>query len=91
MKMKSLNKKNKKKIFQIITLKGCFSCDEAKKLLKKKGYKINLLELEFNNEEEKQFWNNIVKTKFKKNHMTFPKIFSEGKFIGGYDQLKVII
>lgn len=82
---------SKKKEFQIITLKGCPSCDAAKEILKNKGYKTILLELEFNDLEEKQFWNNFVKTKFKKVHETFPKIFSEGKFIGGYDKLKVLI
>ena len=104
-KKRSLNKNKKKRnmkrnrildgknnsfndIFQIVSLNGCPFCIEAKQILKQKGLKMQILEID--DMDTKKKWNTFVKKEFGRNHDTFPKIFYEGKFVGGLSELHKI-
>jgi len=77
--------------FKLIELEGCDACINAKKLIKDKGYSIDIKK-ELNSEEAEIIKNTTVGT-----YDFFPKIFKyneqSGKydFIGGYDKLQTMI
>jgi glutaredoxin len=77
--------------FKLIELEGCDACKNAKKLIKDKGYSVDVKK-ELNSEEAE-----IIKNKTGGTYDYFPKIFKyndESKkydFIGGYDKLQTII
>lgn len=78
--------------YMVVSLKGCPYCDSAKELIAKNpNSTMTNLDLDMNDEKNKQFWNKFVETQFKKKHSTFPKIFKKGKFIGGCSELQQII
>lgn len=61
---------------------SCPSCNMAKALLKKNG-------VEFQEINYAQALDLVNEIKEQKEHMTFPMIFLNKKFIGGYDKLKI--
>ena len=77
--------------FKLIEWEGCPSCINAKKLIKDKGYSMDVKK-ELNSEESK-----IIKDTTGGTYDFFPKIFKyndkTGKydFVGGYDKLQKII
>lgn len=77
--------------FKLIELEGCGACKDAKKLIKDKGYTLDVKK-ELTNEE-----NEIIKKTTGKTYDYFPKIFKYNNvtkkynFIGGYDKLQTII
>lgn len=78
--------------FLLVSLKGCPYCESAKELIKKNpNSKMINLDLNMDDDKQKKFWNKFVLTQFQKKHNTFPKIFREGEFLGGYSELKEII
>jgi glutaredoxin len=74
-------------IWTIYSINPCPYCRKAKELLTTQGEKfalINCNDYKKNNREEfLQFICDLTQTE----HKTFPIIFHEGKFIGGYDKL----
>ena len=68
----------------ILTRKGCKYCEDAKTLLKSFGYVFTDQEVDDNNKES------IYKIidKYTNTYRYFPVIFYDGKFIGGYTELK---
>ena len=76
--------------FQLVLLDGCLICELTQTLLEKLGCKMDIVNFKMNDKKSKNDWNNFVKKNFNKSHNTFPKIFLEGHFIGGYDDLQKI-
>ncbi|MCA9486358.1 glutaredoxin [Candidatus Woesearchaeota archaeon] len=62
---------------QIYTIKGCPYCEAAKEFFDREGLSYEEIPSDKNKEEIKQ----------KTGHPTFPQIFIEDDFIGGYDDL----
>ena len=89
--MKSLGKQMSDKVLNIdiknvfmYTLKGCPSCESAKKLLDDNNIKYN-----FEVVEDKDKNNIEFKNKFKINYLYYPKIIiNDQNFIGGFSELK---
>lgn len=71
----------------IYSINPCPYCRKAKELLTAENEKITLIncnDFRKNNREEfLKFIHELTQT----DHKTFPMIFHEGKFIGGYDKL----
>jgi glutaredoxin len=82
--------KESKNTYDIITLANCPYCSELIKLLKDKNIKYNNLEIQNNDTTKKNICNLFVKEVFQIEHNTFPKIFVNGKFIGGLDKFSNI-
>lgn len=82
------NKTELKVKYKIVELEGCGYCADAKDLIKKKGFTLEVKK-ELNEEEEKEIMSTLGKT-----YDYFPKIFEynekEGKykFLGGFGKLK---
>jgi glutaredoxin len=99
--MKKRSMKSKKKPFKkksikkdnivVVSLKGCHSCIEAKKLLDSKQMKFKIIEYEMSDTESKNWWNKFIFDTLKKEHKTFPKIFINSKFIGGFNDLQQLL
>ena len=83
-------KKLNKNTYDIITLSNCPYCSKLIKLLKDKNIKYNNLEIQNNDTTKKNICNLFVKEVFQIEHNTFPKIFVNGKFIGGLDKFSNI-
>ena len=83
-------KNTDKNTYDIITLANCPYCSKLIRLLEEKHIKYNKLEIENNDIEKKNICNLFVKKVFKMEHNTFPKIFINGKFIGGLDKFSNI-
>lgn len=65
----------------IVTKPGCPFCQSAIEMLDKNKVQYK----EFDYEEEKEL---VEAIKQEKRHKTFPMIFIDTEFVGGYDQLK---
>lgn len=63
---------------------ACAQCDQAKMLLKMKGieFTTKVLDVDYTSEELKE----LVPTA-----RTFPVIFNEDEFIGGYNELRIFL
>lgn len=66
---------------EIYSINNCGYCEAAKALLKSKGMAFK----EFNITDDTQKRIELVE---KTHHRTMPQIFIDGKFIGGYNELK---
>jgi len=84
-------KKSNKNTFDIITLANCPYCSELIKLLEEKDIKYNNLEIQNDDTVKKNICNLFVKKVFKIEHNTFPKVFINGKFIGGLDKFRIYL
>ena len=76
-----------KEVWTIYTMKGCGYCNDAKKLLKarkekKRGVRVNVIKGEGSPSVVRK-----MKAIGRENYDTWPKIFLNGKFIGGYSDL----
>ncbi len=73
--------------FFIYSKSDCKYCVEVKKLLDLIGMPYNSKECVFESEEEKQEFLNMIKEKNNgKAWNTFPMVFHDGNFIGGYKE-----
>ena len=83
-----LRREIKNSLWFMVTLEGCGACEDSKKLLKKKGnYSLSKYEMiTLTSENDKKIFKavDILTNKYR----YFPMIFHEGKFLGGYDELK---
>ena len=66
----------------VYTKLGCSYCDKAKELLDKKGVSYIPLKVVTPGQVSR------IKMMLNKNEFTYPVIFFEGEYIGGYDDLK---
>lgn len=72
--------------FEVYTKDGCGYCDKAKKYLTKKGRKFRVIR-----GEENQALSIRMKNIGEEGYNTWPRIFRNGKFIGGYTDLVNLI
>ena len=70
----------------IYTKQGCGYCENAKNLMKTNNFNFNIISGE-NNKEILEIMKKIGKSDFK----TWPKIFKNNNFIGGYNDLKNLL
>lgn len=90
-KKKTDGAKKKKDNIVVVSLKDCYSCIEAKKLLDSKQMKFKNIQYEMSDTESKNMWNKFILDTLKKDHKTFPKIFINTKFIGGFNDLQQLL
>jgi glutaredoxin len=83
--------KKKKDNIVVVSLKDCYSCIETKKLLDSKQMKFKNIEYEMSDTKSKNMWNKFILDTFKKEHKTFPKIFINKYFIGGFNDLQQLL
>jgi len=75
--------KSKKNSYKIYTIEGCGYCIKAKDLFKKN--KIKYAEIEVTDENENEIYKKVDKKTNK--YRSFPMIFKNNKFIGGFSDL----
>lgn len=77
--------------FIIYSKSGCINCLDVKRFLKQKNFlfeEINCDDYLLDNRDQfLTFIENITN----KNHKTFPIVFYDGKFIGGFDNTKEFV
>ena len=76
--LKAKSPQNEKTPLTIITKEGCPFCEKAKLLARERNYYVTVMDRDEYPAKEllkDVFWN------------TYPKIFIDGKFIGGYQEL----
>ena len=86
--------KPNEKGFTIYSKSGCPYCDKVKSLLEEeqKEYIVVDCDSYIETPEKKELFLLFIEGNAAKPYKTFPMVFSEGKFLGGYmDTLKVIM
>ena len=74
--------------FTIYSKSGCINCTKFKKLLKDKNILYNEINCDEYIIENKDFFLLFIFNKSKKEYKTFPMIFFNSEFIGGYNEAK---
>ncbi|HXW60586.1 MAG TPA: glutaredoxin domain-containing protein [Myxococcota bacterium] len=69
------------KNIEVYTIDNCGYCEAAKKLLKEKGLSFKETNITGDQNQIKELIN-------KTGHRTLPQIFIDGKFIGGFQELR---
>ena len=86
-------KKNNDKLFTVYTKSKCIFCAKAKHLLKERGYNPEYVDCDeyLQDEDIKEKFIAFINRKMSKTmlneHRTFPMIFYQDRFIGGYHDL----
>ncbi len=71
----------------IFTMKGCNYCEFAKKLLDERNIKYQTTEINDSNKDKIYSYTDPYTKKYR----YFPMIFNNGKFVGGFGELKKMI
>jgi glutaredoxin len=71
--------------FTIYSKSGCHNCTKIKTLLKEKKLFFNEIDCDEYLIEDKMLFLSFIENKAGKSHSTFPIVFYDGKFIGGYN------
>ena len=79
------------KDFTIYSKSGCPNCHKIKNLLKAKNLPFNLIDCDDFILEDKIGFINFIKNISNTEIKTFPIIFYEGKFIGGFSETTIFI
>jgi glutaredoxin len=78
--------------FTIYSKSGCPNCVLVKKIIKEKNF---FIDSEINCDEyildDKENFLQFIETTVGDSHRTFPMVFYEGKFIGGFNETKNFI
>ena len=82
-KVKSKSRKRKVNLYTIYTIEGCGYCVKAKELLKKN--KIKYREIVVTDDNETEIYKKVDKKTNK--YRSFPMIFKNNKFVGGFTDL----
>jgi glutaredoxin len=77
--------------FTIYTKSGCQNCTKTKKFLQEKNFSFTLIDSDNYLIEEKDNFLSFIKNKSNSDHKTFPIIFHDGIFIGGYQKTVMFI
>jgi glutaredoxin len=81
--------------YTIYTKKGCFYCDKVKELLReqeREPFYIDSTEYISDESSKMRFLNFIQDVgQLEEPYKTFPMVFYEGKFIGGFSQTKLFL
>lgn len=72
------------KDFTIYSKSGCINCTSVKKLLKEKFFAFEEINCDEYLIEEKENFLSFIENTIGKSYKTFPMVFYNGKFIGGY-------
>jgi glutaredoxin len=72
--------------FTIYSKSGCSNCTKAKQLIKDKHLLFNVVDCDNYLIEEKELFLNFIKDQANQTITTFPIIFCESKFVGGYQE-----
>lgn len=75
----------KKTKIEVFTKTGCLYCESTKEFLK--AYKPDIIEYRKLSEEEKEKVQERIKKQIGEQYLTYPKIFIDNKFIGGFTDL----
>jgi glutaredoxin len=75
-----------KKGYTIYTKTGCYYCTLAKQLLYTSKHTIYICDDLYLKDNDAFF--NYMQEYTKKSHKTFPLIFNNGEFVGGYSEIK---
>ena len=77
--------------FTIYSKSGCYNCTKVKQLLRDK--KIFFLEIDCDEFliEDKEGFLLFIKERANKEYRTFPMVFKDGKFIGGFDETQIFV
>lgn len=73
--------------FTVYSKSGCPNCTSAKKLIKEKHFFLNEINCDEYLLEDKEKFLEFIESKAEKCMKTFPIIFYEGKFVGGYYEM----
>lgn len=77
--------------FTIYSKSGCFYCIKVKKLIENTDFLFSIINCDdFIIEDSKSFLN-YIKNIIGKEYKTFPMVFHNSKFIGGYHETKEYI
>lgn len=75
--------------FTIYSKSGCVNCNKVKTLLKDKHFLFNVIDCDDYLLEDKEGFLLFIKEKSNIEWKTFPIVFFDGKFIGGYSETKI--
>ena len=77
--------------FTIYSKSGCYNCTKVKQLLRDK--QIFFLEIDCDEFliEDKEGFLLFIKERANKEYRTFPMVFKDGKFIGGFDETQIFV
>jgi glutaredoxin len=70
--------------FSIYTKTSCIFCTKVKELLDKNKIEYTIINCDIYLEDHKDIFLEYVKTIIGKEYRTFPMVFLDGKFIGGF-------
>ena len=77
--------------FTIYSKSGCPNCNKVKLLLKEKNLLFSIIDCDEYILENKDFFLLFIKELINKEWKTFPIVFDNGKFIGGYQETQKYI
>jgi glutaredoxin len=75
-----------KKGFTIYSKSGCTNCVKIKQLIKDKKFLFNVIDSDEYIIEDKDFFLTFIENIAETSYKTFPMVFYEGKFVGGFAQ-----
>jgi glutaredoxin len=72
--------------FTIYSKSGCHNCNKIKNLLTEKHLFFNEVQCDEYLIEEKEDFLSFIENKIGRSYTTFPMVFYDGKFIGGFNE-----
>lgn len=77
--------------FTIYSKSGCINCRKVKDLLKSKDIDFEIIDCDDYLLENKDVFLSFIKSFSSNDWRTFPMVFHNGKFIGGYNEVVVYL
>lgn len=78
--------------YTIFSKSGCTYCDQVKELLKEENKEFIMYNCDVFLEKDKPAFLDYIKQKAGKEYKTFPMVFLDGAFIGGFmDTYKILL
>lgn len=77
--------------FIIYSKSGCINCLDVKKFLKQKNFLFEEINCDDYLLENREQFLTFIENITNKKHKTFPIVFYDGKFIGGFDNTKEFV
>jgi glutaredoxin len=77
--------------FTVYSKSGCINCTKIKNILKDKKVEYKIIDCDEYLLEDKSSFLLFIKEQIKQEYNTFPMVFHEGLFIGGYKESKEYI
>ena len=70
--------------FTIYSKSGCPNCTKVKNFIKEKNFLFNIVDSDDYLIEDKESFIKFIETKAETSYKTFPMVFYDGKFVGGF-------